>query len=75
MSKNMTKKLLLWKAPLDSAMIDPDDLRRYLDQGWKEVGVIYCQPISGLDNRADTSTPINDKTGSDRVRRGADHAR
>lgn len=62
------KHLLMWKAPLDSAMIDPDDLRRYLDQGWKEVGVSYCQPISGLDKRADASTPVGDKTGSDRVR-------
>ncbi len=40
----MNKHLLMWKAPLDSAMIDPDELQSYLDQGWKEVGWIVCEP-------------------------------
>ncbi len=61
------KQLLIWKAPLNSAMIDPDELQNYIDQGWKEVGVIYCEPryMAG-----DTYDHPASESGSDRVRGG-----
>jgi hypothetical protein len=61
----MNKHLLMWKAPLDSAMIDPDELQSYLDQGWKEVGWIVCEP-SNL--AGDTCSHPALESSSDRVR-------
>lgn len=63
------KKLLMWK-PLNSAMIDPGELQSYIDQGWEEVGVIWCKPIRAVESEQHTSTQMDDETGSSALRGG-----
>lgn len=63
----MKKQLLMWKASLGSAMIDPDRLQSYIDQGWEEVGVIWCEPCYMA---GDTYSHPTSVSGSDRVRGG-----
>jgi hypothetical protein len=63
----MNKQILIWKDTMDGMKIDPAELQSYLDQGWKEVGWIVCEP-SNL--AGDTYSHLSLETSSDAEHRG-----
>ena len=60
----------MWK-PLNNAIVDPDELQIYIDQGWKEVGWTVCKPLS---HAGDTYGHVDLKSLPDPVRGGRNDA-